>query len=112
MAKRKMPADGTDETNQLTHSGQGLQTETDPAAEAPVTPAKDAPPPEEQPRGRQSFAPVCPYHKQDCRAGSSNAFFTYYYCQVKGCTFSVKQPRPNMRSRLHEADEQQDHSAR
>lgn len=94
------------------------QTDVDPAAEAPTvqtpgdrsTPAGDAP--AAQPRGRQSVQPDCPYCKKACKAGRSTPFFTYYYCQEPGCSFSVKQPRPNMPSRLHQAEQQQDHSAR
>ncbi|MFO8014362.1 MAG: hypothetical protein R6X20_13780 [Phycisphaerae bacterium] len=72
----------------------------------------EAAPEQEAERGRQTAAPTCPYHKTPTKAGHSNPFFTYYYCQVPHCAFSVKQARPNLPRRLHEAHEQQDHSAR
>ena len=62
-------------------------------------------------RGRQSAAPTCPYHKgTPCVARNSNSYFTRYYCPKEGCPFMIKQPRPNMRTRLSRQDE--DFSAR
>lgn len=93
--------------------------DVDPASEAPSVPSTHsgqgpvAPEAADDPaRGRQTAAPTCPYHHQPCKAGHSNAFFTYYYCQVDGCAFSLKQQRPNMPRRLHQSQEQEDHSAR
>jgi len=80
-------------------------------AEAPAPREKAAPPKKDPGRGRQSAAPMCPYHpKRRCKAKGSTPFFTRYYCPEPGCTFSVKQPRPEMRTRLHEDEE--DFSAR
>ncbi len=77
----------------------------------PDTPAAEEPKGKDQKRARQSAAPFCPYHKKTrCKANRSDVFFTRYYCPEEGCTFSVKQPRPEMPSRLHA--QQDDHSAR
>ena len=63
------------------------------------------------PRGRQTAAPLCPYHKKHCVAKRSDAYFTRYYCPVKGCSFMVKQPRPQLANRLY-AEQAEDFSAR
>jgi hypothetical protein len=85
--------------------------------ELPAEPADEAPevqqaPTAKEPRDRQSAAPLCPYHQQRCRAGRSSAFFTYYYCQVPGCSYSEKKTRPQMARRVDEADEDEGFSAR
>ena len=64
-------------------------------------------------RGRQSAAPFCPYHpKERCVSRNSNAFFTRYYCPRDDCEFSIKQPRPSLRSRLRREEEQEGFGAR
>lgn len=109
MAKRR-----TKPTGELTSSGPRLDDELDPSTEAPVVAGdrQAAPAAADQPRGRQSHQPTCPYHKEPCVARHTSTFFTYYYCKVEGCPYSEKQARPNMPTRRHQADQQGDHSAR
>lgn len=84
------------------------QSQADEAQPAPEAAPEAAP---ESPRARQSAAPECPYHPGTVtKSRNSSPFFTRYYCPIKGCPFSVKVPRPNMRTRLHAEDE--DYSAR
>lgn len=68
----------------------------------PADPAGETPP-KTKPRGRQSAAPECPYHKKRTKAGNSTGFFTRYYCPVEGCPFSIKISRPRPKNRPAEA---------
>ncbi|HUX14959.1 MAG TPA: hypothetical protein VMW52_00715 [Phycisphaerae bacterium] len=90
-------------------------------AKKSITQTPDEPEPQPDPgaqeaqapdaRGRQSAAPECPYHKGTRTVSrNSNSYFTRYYCPVEGCPFMIKQPRPQMRTRLSREDE--DFSAR
>ncbi len=56
--------------------------------------------PKQQPLAPQSDKPVCPYCKVSCRSNRSEPYFTRYYCPERGCTYSVKVPRPRMQERL------------
>ncbi len=60
---------------------------TEPAAEAPLLPQADK--------------PECPYCKGPCTANRSEPYFTRYYCPTRGCTYSVKVPRPRIQERLY-----------
>jgi hypothetical protein len=55
--------------------------------------------------GRQSAAPFCPIHNARCKAGSSTAVFTRYYCPEADCAFSVKQQRPKTSQRMEPEEE-------
>jgi hypothetical protein len=74
----------------------------------------DTPPTEgdDEPRLRQSAAPLCPYHGVRCESKRSEPYFTRYYCPEDGCSYSQKLPKPGMAERLQRDRDQEGHSAR
>lgn len=107
MASKKPTEDQPAQAVDDTQSGDNGQAN----APGPVDDVDQVPAIAAQPRGRQTAAPLCPYHKKHCVAKRSDAYFTRYYCPVVGCQYMVKQPRPQLATRLH-AEEAEDFSAR
>jgi hypothetical protein len=116
MAKTpRKPSDDEIQANKSDVEGRPPALGIDMPAEASQAAAtSDAPassPAEPVQKGRQSAAPFCPYHPDTrCESRGSTPHFTRYYCPVEGCTFSIKQQRPDIRRRIAEQDE--DFSAR
>lgn len=74
-------------------------------------PADEAPPAAAAPE--KPTAPLCPYHKEACVAGRSEAYFTRYYCKKDACSYSEKVPRRDLQARLRrDRDAETDHNAR
>lgn len=69
---------------------------------------------EEPKRLRQNLPPKkCPYHKDKVLvSGRSDPYFTRYYCQVDGCSYSEKVPRPKLSEHLKRAQDNEGYGAR
>ena len=82
----------------------------EPPAPAPITPEQGE---KVLPQGTVC---VCPYHHVPCVSNKSmNAVgggFNYYKCPEKGCSFSQKVPKPQLKQFLHVQQPTEDFSAR